>query len=226
MKTKLVLLIMTLLLSSVLFTACNQKLANGDESIQGDQDKQIKDSLEKDLNIEIFVSEQVLQDYKAKIISYVHALDKKSLREEAAFIQNEYKDDQQMQDTYALLYYRSVFEGNYGSEEYPLPKENLEPHLLLEKESIQDQPITEALIDIGIITSVSEEDLQAVRDELIRLIRGKAETEKEFYAYLDKLTEKRASMTPVNSSAYLQVYKAAKEEASYGSKTYPLPEGN
>ncbi len=242
MKTKLVLLIMAMLISSTLFTACNQKEVNEEtknESMQVEQDrqdnsttsscvekKQIKNSLEKDLNIEISVSEDDLQKYKSKIISYVHAGDKKALREEATLIKTKYKDDQQMRDIYALLYYRSILEGNLGSEEYPLSEEGIEVNIFLEKESIQDQPITEALIDIGIVTSASEEDLQKVRDEVVRLIRGKAETEEEFFEYQDELMKKTLSMNPVNASAYLQVNKVAKEEAFHGSKTYPHPEGH
>lgn len=146
----------------------------------------------------------------------VNEEDQSSLRKEAAYI-DEIEESSLEQSIYQNLYYMAFFEVWADS------KDKLEnDKLFLSVADIQEQQIKTALIDIGLVSTQDEEFLHQLRTDVVRLIRGKKETEDEFFECVDDFDELRKTMNNIDASACRVVFSLAQKEAFNGSMTFPL----
>ncbi len=215
MKRREYILAFVILLGICLFAACSSDLDK--EEVDGNSNVDsapLKSRVEEAIGYGVDIPEKTLKEYYSKILKMIKEDDKESLKKEAINIRDDYKNNPEEQVLYQNLYYTAFYESGLKSKDD-------KGEVFLNVDDIQNQPIREALFDIGLVYTGSEESLQELRADVIRLIRGKDDTQAEFDNYLDDFEEAIKSMNNIDASSYRAVFAVAQKEAFNGSVNNP-----
>ncbi len=215
MKKREYILAFVILLGIGLFAACSSDLDKEEANTNSNLDSNtLKSRMKEAIGHGVDMPEKTLQEYHSKILKMIKEDDKTSLKKEAIHIRDDYKNNPEEQALYQNLYYTAFYKSGLKSKDD-------KGEVFLNVDDIQNQPIREALFDIGLVYTGSEESLQELRADVIRLIRGKDDTQAEFDKYLADFEEAIKSMNNIDASSYRAVFTVAQKEAFNGSINNP-----
>lgn len=207
-----------LTVSALLLSACSK--ATDEEKASSALYDKVKNNSEYALQ-EVKISADLAKQFLAEVYDATKSNDKKELRTLGLAVQKELEEKTETAQDKQLLFYAAHY---YAVDEMKkeLSKDKAEQMVFLSTESVNDEDLRLSLIDIGVVTSLSAIELDEIRDEAVRLLRGKEETKDSLASYRDEIEKKKESLNKVDSDAVSQVFSLAEKEAVNGSKKYPL----